>query len=93
MYVYIAYHVYMSTIQYTIRNIPTVVDQVIRKRAKQTGKSFNQTVVDMLSLQSVGTTRPKENNNFDWLFGSMKLDDKFDESIKDLSQIDKELWK
>jgi hypothetical protein len=82
----------MSTVQYTIRNIPTVVDQVIRKRAKQTGKSFNQTVVDMLSLQSVGTTKPEENNNFDWLFGSMKLDDKFDEAIKDLSQIDKELW-
>lgn len=82
----------MSTIQYTIRNIPPVVDQVIRKRSKQTGKSFNQTVVDMLSLQSVGTTQPKENNNFDWLFGSMKLDDKFDEAIKDLSQIDKGLW-
>ncbi len=82
----------MSSIQYTIRNIPPVVDQVIRKRSKQTGKSFNQTVVDMLSLQSLGTTKPKENNEFDWLFGSMKLDDKFDEAIKDLSQIDKELW-
>ena len=82
----------MSSIQYTIRNIPPVVDQVIRKRSKQTGISFNQTVVDMLSLQSLGTTKPKENNEFDWLFGSMKLDDKFDEAIKDLSQIDKELW-
>jgi uncharacterized protein (UPF0128 family) len=84
----------MNTIQYTIRNIPPVVDNVIRKRAKQTGKSFNQTVVDMLSLQAVGTTKPKENNNnFDWLFGSIKLDDKFDEAVKDLSQIDKELWR
>jgi len=92
MYVCNAYYVYMSTIQYTIRNVPTVVDKVIRKRAKQTGKSFNQTVVDMLSLQSVGTINPKENNNFDWLFGSLKLDDKFDQAIKDLSQIDKELW-
>lgn len=82
----------MTRIQYTIRNIPPVVDQVIRKRVKQTGKSFNQTVVDMLSLQSVGTTKPKEDNNFNWLFGSMKLDDKFDEAIKDLSQIDEKLW-
>jgi len=82
----------MNTVQYTIRNIPTVVDQVIRKKAKQTGKSFNQTVVDMLSLQSVGTTKPEENNDFDWLFGSMKLDDNFDEVVKDLSQIDKDMW-
>lgn len=82
----------MNTIQYTIRNIPPVVDQVIRKRSKQSGKSFNQTVVDLLSLQTVGTINPKAEDNFDWLFNKNTLDSSFDETINDLSTVDKRLW-
>jgi uncharacterized protein (UPF0128 family) len=82
----------MNSIQYTIRNIPPVVDQVIRKQAKLEGKSFNQTVVDLLSLQTFGTTEPKEDDNFDWLFNTGTLDAGFDEAIADLSRIDEALW-
>ena len=82
----------MSKIQYTIRNIPTPVDQIIRKRQQQTGKSFNQTVVDLLSLQTFGTIEPPKEQGFDFLFGANTLDDSFDEAIKDLSRIDGELW-
>lgn len=83
----------MTKLQYTIRNIPPVVDRVIRKRSKQSGQSFNQTVVDLLSLQTLGTTKPPVDDNFDWLFGAMQLDDGFDEAIKEQSRIDEELWK
>jgi len=91
-HVYIAYSVYMSKIQYTIRNIPPAVDKVIKKRSKQSGKSFNQTVVDLLSF---GTTNPPDDDNFDWLFGAGKdsLGPEFDEAIKDLSKPDPKLWK
>ena len=61
----------MGKIQYTIRNIPEPVDQVIRKRAASSGKSFNQTVIDLLSLQTFGTIEPQPDDNFDWLFGSI----------------------
>ncbi len=83
----------MSNIQYTIRNIPSPVDKVIRKRSKQTGKSFNQTVVDLLSLQTFGTTEIPDKFNFDWLYNQNTLDDNFDKAIKDMSQIDEKLWK
>lgn len=89
---YIAYNVCMTKIQYTIRNIPPAVDRVIRKRSQQTGKSFNQTVVDILSLQTFGTTTPKAEADFDWLYNQKTLDETFDETIKDLAQIDKKLW-
>ena len=92
MYVYIVYTVGMSKIQYTIRNIPPIVDQVIRKRSQQTGKSFNQTVVDLLSLQTFGTETPPKEQGFDFLFGANTLDAGFDEAIKDLSRVDGELW-
>jgi len=82
----------MKTIQYTIRNIPSAVDQVIRKRAKQQGTSFNQTVVDLLSLQVFGTTTPKEDEHFDWLFNQGGLGPEFDQAIQDLSQVDEALW-
>jgi hypothetical protein len=82
----------MTKIQYTIRNIPPVVDRVIRKRAQQSGRSFNQTVVDLLSLQTLGTTELPVDNNFEWLFGKNTLDESFDEAIEELSQADKSIW-
>lgn len=82
----------MSKIQYTIRNIPPSVDQVIRKRSKQTGKSFNQTVVELLSLQTFGSAEPPESTGFDWLYGKNTLDAEFDNTIKHISKPDDELW-
>ena len=82
----------MPNIQYTIRNIPPKVDQVIKKRAKRSGKSFNQTVVDLLTLQTFGTAKPPQDDNFDWLYNQNTLDKSFDEAIKELSQVDKKLW-
>jgi len=87
-----AYDVYMATIQYTIRNIPPSVDMIIRKRSKQSGKSFNQTVVELLSLQTFGTTKIPTDNNFDWLFNKNTLDESFDEAIESMSKVDKKLW-
>ncbi len=82
----------MRTIQYTIRNIPEPVDRVIRKRSKQSGKSFNQTVVDLLSLQTFGTTELPKDSNFEWLYNKNTLDASFDEAIENLSAIDEKMW-
>ena len=82
----------MVKIQYTIRNIPPSVDEVIRKRSKATGKSFNQTVVDLLSLQTFGTTNPKIDTEFSWLYNKNSLDDNFDSVVNDLSHVDKKIW-
>jgi len=82
----------MKPIQYTIRDIPPSVDRVIRKRAQQQGTSFNRTVVDLLSLQVFGTTEPKEDTNFDWLFKQNTLDADFDQAVTELSQVDEALW-
>lgn len=91
---YIAYTVCMtSRIQYTIRNIPPAVDGAIRKRSARTGMSFNQTVVDLLALQTFGTTRPPADDNFDWLYGQNTLDDAFDEAIAEQSLVDEKLWR
>ncbi len=82
----------MSNIQYTIRNIPVPLDRVIRKRAKRSGESFNQTVVNILAMQIFGSTHIIEDDNFDWLYNINTLDDSFDEAIKEISKIDKKIW-
>ncbi len=87
------YNVYMQKIQYTIRNIPPAVDQIIRKRSQQSGESFNQTVVDLLTLQTIGTTKPVAQEGFEWLFGANTLDESFDRAIKDISRIDEKMWR
>ena len=92
IHVCIEYNVYMSNIQYTIRNIPEPVDRVIRKRSKQSGLSFNQTVVDLLSFQTFGTTEIAKDDNFDFLYNKNTLDDSFDKAITDISKVDKKLW-
>jgi hypothetical protein len=89
---YIEYTVYMTKIQYTIRNIPLSVDKVIRKRSNQSGKSFNQTVVELLSLQTFGTPEPPADSGFDWLFNQSTLDASFDQAIENLSRVDEQLW-
>lgn len=83
---YIEYYVCIVNIQYTIRNIPPAVDQVIRKRSKQT-------VVDLLSLQTFGTTNPKLDYSFDWLYGKDTLDASFDQAVAEQSKVDKKLWR
>lgn len=82
----------MGTIQYTIRNIPPAVDQVIKKRAKASGNSFNGTVVELLTLQTLGTTTPPKDTSFDWLFAAKTLDETFDDSVASFSRPDERLW-
>jgi len=84
----------MSKIQYTIRGIPLAVDQTIRKRATRTGKSFNATVVELLSLQTLGVVDSEQDRTsaFDKLNGANTLDEAFDQAIADQSKVDKSLW-
>lgn len=93
LYAYIVYIVGMNTVQYTIRGIPKDLDAMIRKRAARTGKSFNKTVVEILSTEVTGSTTLSKDTIFDKLRGANLLDEGFDEAIVDQSQVDPELWK
>ncbi len=83
----------MTTLQYTIRNIPPVVDKAIRKRAQQTGKSFNQTAVEVLTqgiFGSAQTTPPRMEDMFG--VGGEFLDKDFDKAVAALSETDEKFW-
>ncbi len=84
----------MSKIQYTIRNIPAPVDQALRKRAKQTGKSFNQTVIEALNMQLFNRTDIDNDLGIESLFGkgAKFLDEEFDKAMAEQEEIDMEWW-
>ena len=92
---YIEYNACMSKLQYTIRNVPTAVDKVIRNRAQREGKSFNATVLEALMLQTLGSTDVKKAGQdvFDRLQGANTLGGDFDAAIKDQSRVDDSLWR
>lgn len=88
------YTVYMGSIQYTIRNIPEPVNRVLRQRAKRTGKSFNQVLVEALE-QAVGMVyKPKKvkHIDLDWFIGGNSLDkEEFEKSMEWLDSLPNDL--
>ncbi len=84
----------MKKMQYTIRDIPPAVDRVIRKRAQRAGKSFNATVVEALTIQTLGSTdiQKAKGDVFARLLGANSLDGNFDQIVKEQSEIDDKLW-
>lgn len=79
--------------QYTIRNIPDRVDRELRKRARTSGKSFNQVVLEALSSGAGESLRPKR--DFSGVIGSLSVEEagRIEDEIRLQRQVDPELWK
>lgn len=79
--------------QYTIRNIPEPIDRVLRRRAKATGKSFNQVAVEALAAGTGASSTPKRDLSF--IIGSIDENEaaQMETEIRKQRQIDKRLWK
>jgi len=63
----------MKSIQYTIRSIPPKIDQRLRVRAKQAGKSLNEVVVQALAKDTGVNSNETIYHDLDWLKGSMPV--------------------
>jgi len=84
----------MKSIQYTIRSIPPRVDQQLRARAKQSGKSLNEAVIEALAKAtglSDANGQHAKFHDLDWFIGSMSLDKSFDEAMEWLERAPKDI--
>jgi hypothetical protein len=79
--------------QYTIRNVPPEVDRVLRRRAKDSAKSFNQVALEALAAGAGQSLTPKR--DLREIVGSLTKKEaaRFDEEIRLQRQIDPELWR
>jgi hypothetical protein len=84
-----------NTKQYTIRNIPLYVDQVLKQKALTSHKSFNQLVLEII-INSVSEDQKgpiKRNLSFMTESFSKQEIKELEKEIKKQRKIDQDLWK
>ena len=82
----------MNIKQYTIRNIPAPVDRYLRKRAKISGLSLNQIIIDELS-DKAGVNKTNLIDSLDWFIGSKNIGKDVKDFLKKEETLQKELTK
>jgi len=78
--------------QYTVRNIPERLDQELRRRAREEGKSLNEVALEAIARgvgHAADTVRFRDLSD---LAGTWKEDPEFDAAIEDQDTIDAGLW-
>lgn len=79
--------------QYTIRNVSRRLDEAARRRARQEGRSLNETLLSALA-QALGVTEaPAKQRDLGGIAGSWLEDPAFDEAVADHERIDRKLWR
>jgi hypothetical protein len=78
--------------QYTLRSIPPKLDNELRKRAKNTGKSLNEVSIEALAKGVGLSVDSKVFTDLDWFIGSKaKTDTSFEQSQKWLDELPNDL--
>jgi hypothetical protein len=79
--------------QYTIRNVPPVVDRALRRRADRLAKSLNEVAIEALARGAGVEREAREHHDVDFLFGSWVEDHMVDRALAEQRVIDENLWK
>ena len=81
--------------QYTIRNIPKKVDQALRKKAKEQGRSLNDVAIEALAVATgvVQSAKPVQRIDLSDIAGTWVEDPEFDKIMREQDQIDPEMWR
>lgn len=82
-----------TTVQYTVRDVPSQVDAVLRRKAMDEGRSLNQVLRDALVREAGGDTAWVVHDDLDALAGSWEEDPAIDQALADQDRIDEALWK
>jgi plasmid stability protein len=83
---------YTICMQYTVRNVPKNLDEELRRRAHDEGKSLNEVALEAM-MRGVGQTAEQTRfRDLSDLAGTWKDDPEFEAAIADQHTIDPELW-
>ena len=80
-------------IQYTLRNVPPVLDRALRRRAKKLSRSLNDVALEALTIGAGAAQEAREQHDLDFLFGSWTEDAEVDQALADQRKIDPDLWR
>jgi hypothetical protein len=84
----------MSTIQYTLRGIPRRLNDRLRQRARDEGKSLNTIAIEALTVGAgLSAETTVRYDDLDDLAGTWVEDPAFDLAVREMDRVDPELWK
>jgi hypothetical protein len=79
--------------QYTLRNVPAALDEAIRRRAREEGKSLNEVAIEAM-MRALGLQgEPTRQRDLSGVAGSWQPDPATDEALEEQRRIDPELWR
>ena len=88
-----ACNAYCLCMQYTIRGVPAVVDDALRMRARETGKSLNDVVIDVLA-EGAGVTRaPRRRRDLSDVAGTWDAEPGVEDALVAQDEPDPNLWR
>jgi hypothetical protein len=79
--------------QYTLRNIPPALDEALRRKAREEGRSLNEVAIESL-LRALGLAgEPVRHRDLSDIAGTWVRDDATDDALDDQRRIDPDLWR
>jgi hypothetical protein len=79
--------------QYTIRNVPRLLDSALRRTARERGKSLNEVALEALAIGARLTAeRPRQRDLGD-IAATWRKEPAFDSALAAQDTIDAEMWK
>jgi hypothetical protein len=79
--------------QYTLRNVPPLLDEVLRTKAREEGKSLNDVTLEAI-MAGVGLTgQPIKRRDLSDIAGSWVADPATEEALLEQRRIDPEIWR
>lgn len=82
-----------GTVQYTVRDVPAHVDELLRRKARDAGVSLNQMLRDALVGASGADPGDVVHDDLDALAGTWVEDPAVDRALAEQDRIDEALWK
>ncbi len=79
--------------QYTVRGIPSAVDEAIRRRARAEGKSLNEVALEALAEGLGLGAEPVIRRDLSDIAGSWKKDAAVEAALAAHDEVDEDLWR
>ena len=79
--------------RYTIRNVPKLLDEALRRAACEQGKSLNEIAIEALARGAGITQSRSRQRDLGDIAGTWRKDAAFDSALAAQHTIDEEMWR
>jgi plasmid stability protein len=79
--------------QYTIRNVPDLLDEALRRKAREQGKSLNEVAIEALTLGAGLSESQCRHRDLSDIARTWRKDPAVERALAAQDTIDEDLWK